>query len=438
MSIPDIVVITTLVFLVPKLVNRYLWRYGFVRELRLVIVIGGLLWIVFSCCHEIGYWVVGTADSDSHKFEAKWYPMIVKYIESGNYSELVKTLLTPGRFFYITYQGILYYYTGITVISILAINAFMAFWGGLTLTRLIYSFSSLQPPRKDVLPLFLIFTPSIVFWSAANLKEALMYWSICQVLNFMMPTRTSKGENINFGLFVFGLCLGSLLRPHLIIIWFAAVLIVKMRQPRFWKYLIVLMLLTPLFVPQFGKRFNLAKFGTDPIAALFDYKKAAEMKHEQFVMRANSRGNIRSTFTYDEGLPIPIFHGATNVMFRPFLWRIETLRSMLASLEIWTISLCIIFLWMRMTTLEWRTILCNPLVRVALLVSFPFFFFFTYTPNEGWIARQRVQMFPVLLIMFSMPLLQRRYYISIDKIRRHGFRKTSHLKAALSISKEGT
>ena len=393
----------------------------------MVIMFGGMLWVALSCGHESMHWVIGTADSDAVKFESWWYPMLVKYMESGNHKDLVGKLLTPGRFFYVTYQAILYYYTGITVISILAINAFMAFWGGLTLTRLIYSFSALQPPRRDVLPLFIIFTPSVVFWSSANLKEALMYWSICQVLNFMMPARTSNGENINFGLFALGAFLGSLLRPHLIIIWLFGVLIIKMFQPRFWKYLIVIILLSLLVIPQIDKRFGLGKLVKHPIASVVAYKESAEWKYRQFVMRAKMRPSIGSTFTYGGGRPIPILHGAINSLFRPFLWQVRNLRSMLTGLEIWTISLCIMFLWMRMTAIEWRSILRNPLIKLAILVCIPFFLFFSYTPNEGWIARQRVQMFPALLIMLSIPVLQRRYYISMGKIKTHRFRKTIHI-----------
>ena len=353
--------------------------------------------------------------------------MIVQFIESGDYGNLIKKLLTPGRFFYVTYQGILYYYTGITVISILAINALMAFWGGLILTRLLYSFSSIRPPRRAILPLFLIFVPSVVFWSAANLKEALTYWSICQIVNLLLP-RGSRGEAIiNFGLFIIGVCIGALLRPHIIVIWLSAVLIVKMFQPHFWKYMIFVILLSPVFLPQIDTGGRLSRFCKDPIATFIEQKRSAERKYEQFVMRAKTRSTIRSTFTYGEGLPVPVLHGSINILFRPFLWQTRNLRSMLTGIEIWVISLCIIFVWMRMRVTEWRRVFRNPLVWVAMLVSIPFFFFFTYTPNEGWIARQRIQMFPALLIMISIPIFQRRYYISKGIIKNHLFRKTTHI-----------
>ncbi len=38
----------------------------------------------------------------------------------------------------------------------------------------------------------------------------------------------------------------------------------------------------------------------------------------------------------------------------------------------------------------------------------PFFAFFTYTVNEGLIVRQRIQLYPALLVLLATPILQRR------------------------------
>ena len=67
-----------------------------------------------------------------------------------------------------------------------------------------------------------------------------------------------------------------------------------------------------------------------------------------------------------------------------------------------------------MTNVEWRRIFRNPSVWVACLVCIPFFAFFTYTVNEGLIARQRVQLVPALLVLLATPILQRR------KLNREG------------------
>jgi len=61
-----------------------------------------------------------------------------------------------------------------------------------------------------------------------------------------------------------------------------------------------------------------------------------------------------------------------------------------------------------MTKIELKSTLGNPLIQLAVLVLIPFSLLFTYFPNEGLIARQRVQLFPALLVLFAMPILQRK------------------------------
>ena len=60
-----------------------------------------------------------------------------------------------------------------------------------------------------------------------------------------------------------------------------------------------------------------------------------------------------------------------------------------------------------MSRVEWRRICRNPAIWVACLVCIPFFAFFTYTVNEGLLARQRIQMYPALLVLLATPILLR-------------------------------
>ena len=394
MPIADIIVISILVLLIPKLVERHLSSLGFRREFRMLIMLGGMLWIAYACKHELIYSILGTEDADAIGFERHWYGTIVHAIQSHDYGLLVRKLVTPGRWFYVTYQGLFYYFTGGTVTSMLAINSFMAFWGSLTLTRTIYGLSPYSTPRGVVLPCFLIFTPSVVFWSGANLKEALMYWAICQVFAIVVPIQSAKQIRGKFILFLLGGLIGCLLRPHLMFFWMASVFLIKMFDPKFWKYGFVLLLIMPLFIGPVSEKINFKSFEQNFVSA--------GQKMDLLISR-----NKRSTFDYGSSGPIIGLSGAKNTLFRPMLWRVKNLRSLMAAVEIWTISIGIIFLWMRMTIGEWKIIFRSPAIWVALLVCMPFFVFFTYFPNEGLIARQRVQVFPALLVLFATPILLR-------------------------------
>jgi len=396
----DIAIISCLILLIPKLVEKHLANLAFRRELRMAIMLGGVSWIIFSCTHGLIYPFLGITDADAKTFEVFWYGSIVDIIESGNYGLLFQKLMTPGRCFYVTSQSLFYYLTGGTAISILGFNSFMAFWGSLTLTRTIYRLCPDSSPTGTVLPLLLIFTPSIVFWSSANLKEALMYWAICQAFAFIVPDKLAKRMGGNVILFVIGTFIGLLLRPHIMLFWVGSIVLIKMFESGFWKYGIVLLLFSPL-------AFEIADDKLD-LKSITANINAAQQNMMAIIERGEKRSFTNSTFGYSPSGPTPVLSGAINTLFRPILWRVKNLRSALSALEIWMLSTSIIFLWFRMTNNEWRSVFLNPGVRVALLVLIPFFFFFTYFPNEGLIARQRVQVFPALLVLLATPILVRR------------------------------
>ena len=397
--------ISGLILLIPKLVRKYLGKNGFSREMLMVIIFGGIFWIIIACNNEILCSILNIrSDGDASAFEEYARSSIMKILQSGNYSLTIRNLIHPGQMFYSGYQGIIYYFTGGTVVSIIAINVFMAFWGGLILTRLLYAFS-IAGIKSFILPFFIIFTPSVVFWSGMNLKEGLMYWAVCQIVNFVIPSRSPKQSRYNFLAFYIGAIIGSLLRPQIIIIWITAVLLVKMLQPRYWKYIIIFIILCQPILINVGRR-----------SEGFSVEKSFRTLQGQ--MGSLISRDRKSTFNYGESGHIPVVSGAISVLFRPFIWRIGNLRSFLSAIEIWTISISIFFFWMRMNKMEWKSILQNQSIMVAILVCIPFFVYYTYLPNEGLIARQRIQLFPALMILLAAPILQRKSLVLKTALRK--------------------
>ena len=395
------------------MVNNYLEEDSFERLLRLIIMAGGGLWMLFSCYHEIIYLVLNLKEGDAFLYERWAHGDIIPQLRSHDYASVVRGLMKPGESFYITYQAIIFYFLRGTVLSVLMINAFMAFWGSLVLVRLVYAFF-IRPLKKEIfLPLFLVFTPSVVFWSSANLKEALIYWAICQTFAFLRPAENNRELFFNFVMLLVGASIGLLVRPHIAIIWIVGVFVVNIFQRKSWKYSLFLLLFAPLMLLQVNRVTK--AFDVD----LFNFKETKQLVVKVEKERNNiledieaSRGGV-STFYSGKRGPIPVISGIKNTLLRPLIWRVKNMRSLLAALEIWTISLGICFLWMRMRPSEWKTILRNPAIRCALLVSIPFFFLFSYFPNEGLIARQRVQLYPALLALFAMPILLRKYPVNL-------------------------
>ena len=391
----DVAIMVTLLILVPTLVEKYLAKYIRDRNLRMTIIVGGMLWIAMAPASEVIYQMLGLVrGTDGYKYASLAYSSVLPELQMHNYGQAFSGLLSVGITFYVTFQGILYYFTGCTVISLQAINCFLAFWGGLVLTRLVYSL--IPPPHSGnrILPIILIFLPSVVFWSCSSLKEAFMYWSICHIYAFVMPSKSPKQARWSFVLFIIGVFVGCGIRGHIIFFWVVSVLVVKVFQRGFWKFGVVLLFILPLFLGQVRQKVYVDSFRKNV--------EFAERYMRNYVLRDKA-----STFRYGKRAPIVVLDGAVNTLFRPFLWRLPNMRSVLSSIEIWAISLSIFFLWMRMSNVEWRRILRNPSVWVACLVCIPFFAFFTYTVNEGLIVRQRVQLYPALLVLLATPILLR-------------------------------
>ena len=395
MSISDVAIISLLLLLIPKLVESHLAEFRFNRTLRMVLIIGGMSWVVVATGSESLYQVLGLVKgTDGSKYTSLAYSSVLPELQMHNYKQVFSGLLSTGIESYITYQAILYYFTGSTVITLIATNCFLAFWGGLALTRLVYSLPSLPPSGNRILPILLIFVPSVVFWSCSSLKEAVMYWSICHIYAFVMPSKSPKQGRWSFVLFIIGAFVGCGIRGHIIFFWVVSVLVVKTFQRGFWKWGVILLFIMPLFLGQVRQKIRLDSFRSN-------------VEFAERYMGNYIRRDKPSTFDYGERDPILVLDGAVNTLFRPFPWHFPNLRSVLSSIEIWAISLSIIFLWMRMSRVEWRRILRNPSIWVALLVCIPFFVFFTYTVNEGMLARQRIQLYPALLVLLATPILLR-------------------------------
>ena len=400
MTLGDMAITTGLILFIPKLVEKHLLRLEFSPGMRTLVMYGGATWIFFSCSF-------GMTASDANSLWDMGKVWSYK-LELKDYATVVNGLLGGGNSSYSAFVGIIYYALDITKMAMLAINAFMAFWGSLSLARTIYSIFPEDLSKKVVLPLFLIFTPSVVFWSSGNLKEALLYWAVCQILAFALPSRSRKQFAYNLSLFLLGGFIGTLLRPHTALIWIIAVFLLKITQPRFWKYGICIILLAFLYNAHIHEiRTNIS------LSSPKETLRKAEFLMEGLIRRGKS-----STFDYGEGGPIPVVSGAVNAFFRPFIWQVNKLSVCLGSLEIWTISLGILFLWGRMTKSEWKSILRNPVVQISILVLLPFCFLFSYFPNEGLISRQRLQLIPALLVLFATPILQRRKFGAAEVCRK--------------------
>jgi hypothetical protein len=278
----------------------------------------------------------------------------------------------------------------------------MALWGGLALAS---CFGSVCPfhPKKHFLLLFTIFCPSVIFWCTVNLKEGFTYWGICMVMtvSFTLP---GSGLVTKTVLPACGVALGAMMRPHVVLGWvLAAVGTGILRKGKRFAAVSVLLCMP---VVMYGVR--------SIMRADFNQDVALQLGESQFKV-LGSIGSQGSKISYETGSPIFFVSGFVSAFFRPFPWKIGSLRLMIGALETWTMTLLIIYGWSKLNQREFRYLISLPGMHLAIAGSVWMCMLLTYFPNEGLMIRQRVQMIPGLLALAVLPILLRQYSRAWEK-----------------------
>ena len=242
MNAIDLLFASLLAASVPVVVGYYLKRPGFSTAFRSKVILGGVLWVLYCLVSDqLLYLIFGTrADAGGHEYVAM---SMAETMSAGDWDK-IREYLRPGNQIYHAYVALVFYLTGATVLTINIINGYLAFLGGLVLARHFRGcwmdfwggklpggrLSGLFNIRKNAwLFLLIIFFPSVIFWTSANLKEGMMYWAICTVFSRIRPAMGGV-----WGFFspsaVIAVTVGGLLRPHVMVAWAVAVASVGLFQ----------------------------------------------------------------------------------------------------------------------------------------------------------------------------------------------------------------
>ncbi|MFH1117962.1 MAG: hypothetical protein V1792_28915 [Pseudomonadota bacterium] len=409
MHIADIPLIFLVATAIPILVERSLDRQTFSTNLRHKIILGGWIWLAYAVCHEMisgtlfGIW---TTDEIVHNMRAG---DVMKLIDEGKWDQ-VWAFAEPGTNAWQLYLALLYSFTGVSNTGSTIINMFFAFWGGLILVREFVKILPSIPPRTW--PLVVVFFPSVIYWCTWNLKEGFMYWAVCLVISGVGVKKPTLGDILRVGT---GVMVGGLLRPHIIIGWFLAVIGVNLLRRGRAPLALLSMIVLPLAVTAIS---SVAKIETPSV------ENALDRAYGQAKILSERSGG--STIHYEEGRPILFVSGFASLFFRPYPWRVRHLGLLLSCLETWSMTLLMLWVWLSMPPRKWGHFFKMPHVKLALLACVYFSLFFTFLANEGLLARQRVQAVPALLILSMIPIL----YIRAAKTVEKGLRMRSALRSA--------
>ncbi len=392
-TIIDLVLVLPIGLLIPVLVYRYLGEPGFSEQFRGLVIFGGLAWLVLAFFQEDQvYYMLGISRADG----------AIHWRRAIKAAEQLRQGISPfgpgipvGNQAYVLFLATLRL-IGASSNTAVVINGMLAFAGGLALVRAINRVFPLGRGREFWFTL-VIFFPSTVFWTTSNMKEGFMYWAICQMVAPVIEAPRNSRSIFSF-MSVVGLGVAAFFRPHIAMIWaFSCILASFLSQGRrFWA--IGLLLILPLVLVLLNKFVG---------ASLMSPEEALEVMQRQYQGLNDPRAG--SHIDFGPGGPIFFISGLTSVLFRPFPWEVSSLRLFISCLETWGLAAILLTAWLTLPGYQLRYLLRMPAVWAALIVVALFSVVFSYLPNEGLMARQRVQMVPALLILALCPFLLRPY-----------------------------
>jgi hypothetical protein len=313
--------------------------------------------------------------------------------------------------------GMIYAVTGPTKVGAFFIFSCFGFWG----LYFFYRAFCLACPEGDRwrYARFIFLLPSLLFWPSSIGKEAWM--TLTLGLAAYGGARILARVHGGYVLLAMGVVGAIVVRPHVGAILMASLMgaYVLRRAPSgaslLWPIakilgVVVLAAVLVVVVGQTKELFGVKdRFNSEAVAQVLEKARA----------QTSEGGSSFGTGT-SSNFSLTRFPSAlVSVLFRPFPWEAKNVLALLASVEgLIVLGLCIAS-WRRITGAV-RSVLRTPYVVLCLCYSLLFVYGFSSFSNFGVLTRQRVQLFPFLVVLLALPPFYR---------REHGWRGLLELDA---------
>jgi hypothetical protein len=317
--------------------------------------------------------------------------------------------------------GVFYALTAAPEVTTYALHGTLAFWAVLSLLETLCVYSRCERLEFWHL-LLLLLTPSIAFWTTANLKEGAMLWGICMILRLgLTAVDDRKRQNIIVPLV--GLAVAGFLRPHIVIAYLGGLSAGSaLRHRRFG--------LATVTVLAAGGALLVLNVAAPNIVERFADDGIGMTLNERYLERNHLGGSAMQGGAAAK--PIPFLTGLTLLFLRPYPTEILDVAGAFASAEIWLISLTGIGCWIRLRNrrrLATSAYVVSNLVTIVLLS-----FFFSYMYNMGLMVRQRVMALPAIFALTITPGLAAQRSTGAARRSRRGTSRTSTPRTARPTS----
>ena len=302
----------------------------------------------------------------------------------------------PGTATISIVTGAVYAVFGAAKLTGFFIFSWLGFWG----LYLFYRAFRIAVPEGDArrYALLVLFLPSLLFWPSSIGKEAWMTFTLG-----LTAYGTARLLNRRPGWLPslsLGLAGAALVRPHMAILVFAGLFVAYLLRPSARSsilspigkagMIVVLLATGMLLLSQTGRFFGLEETGSgsfgDVITATNAQTAQGGSEYEATPVRS----------------PADLPAGVVNVLFRPFPHEAANSQALLASLESLGLLGVVLLSHRRLRTLP-RQLRHNPYVAFATTYTLLFITAFSSFANFGILTRQRVQVYPLFLLLLALP-----------------------------------
>lgn len=303
--------------------------------------------------------------------------------------------------------GVFYTVTGPSAYAGFFLFTYLCFWGQVLVVR---GFKA-AVPEGDYrrLALMLLFLPSLLFWPASIGKEALMIACLGVIVYggalLLAPKPQLKGGVI----FVVGILLVLLIRPHVALMSIGGLglalgigVLSKSKgtesggRGRVFRLVGLVAVLV------------LAGVGSTRLGETLKENDDGSSAGLEQALKQTSRGGsefVPSAVTGPTKLPMAM----VTVLVRPFPWEASSLNALIAGAESLVLMVLIATSWRRILSFP-KLALRRPFLIFGATYVVLFVIGFSYIANFGILARQRVQVFPVMLVFLALPRSYPRWF----------------------------
>jgi hypothetical protein len=296
--------------------------------------------------------------------------------------------------------GVVYTVTGPSQIGGFAVFATASFWGLYLALRAFQIALPAGDAKRYALLIF--FLPSMLFWPSSIGKEAWM--TLALGLTAYGAARVFTHQGRAYLPLVLGLGAGLIVRPHVAVVVVAALFAGYIVRPRRGH---------GILGGRIGKIIGIAMLATVGVIAAQQMQDALHLGSSSSFNEALDVAQERT----DEGgssfeaarirSPADVPWAAVTVLFRPFPFEADNVQAMVSALEGLGLIALFVVSARRLVQVP-RLAMRNPYVAFALVYSMIFVFAFSTFGNFGIITRQRVQLFPFVIVLLCLGVTAKR------------------------------